>query len=118
MAAFDRNDVFVLLKSKYGDITIETSEKHGFEDIVTLHADISQPSDSEIIGTDVILGDVSEENIEEAKALFLRFSSEELVESTDYGEVYKNTKYNAFIYINGVKVAEEENFLLVIISHP
>ncbi len=111
LATFDRNDVFVLIKSKYGDVTIETSEKHGFEDIPTLHAVISQPSDSELIGTDVILGDVSEENIEEAKALFLRFSSEELVESTDYGEVYKNSKDNAFIYINGVKVAEEGNFL-------
>ncbi|KKL91592.1 hypothetical protein LCGC14_1893130 [marine sediment metagenome] len=111
LATFDRNKVFVLLKSKYVDITIEASEKHGFEDIVTLHAVISQPSDSEIIGTDVILGDVSEENIEKAKALFLRFSSEELVESTDYGDVYKNTKDNASIYINGVKVAEEEKFL-------
>jgi len=111
LATFDRNGVYVLLKSKYGDITIETSEKHGFEDIVTLHAVISHPSDSELIGTDVILGAVSEENIEQAKAFFLRFSGEELVESTDYGDVYKNTKEQASIYINGVKVAEEENFL-------
>ena len=111
LATFDRNDVFVVLKSKYGDITIETSEKHGFEDIVTLHAVISQPSDPELIGTDVILGNVSKENIKEAKSLFLRFSGEELVESTEYGVVYKNTKDKAFIYINGVKVAEEDNFL-------
>ena len=43
LATFDRNGVYILLKSKYGDITIETSEKHGFEDVVTLHALISHP---------------------------------------------------------------------------
>ena len=111
LATFDRNGVYVLLKSKFGDITIKTSEKHGFEDIVTLHAVISPPSDPDLIGTDVLLGDITEESIEKAKALFLRFSGEKLVESTDYGDVYKNTKEKAFIYINGVKVAEEEYFL-------
>ena len=39
------------------------------------------------------------------------FSGEELVEATNFGDVYKGTKDKAFIYINGVKVAEEDNFL-------
>ncbi len=111
LATFDRNDVEVIIKSIFGDITIETSEKHGFEDIITLHAVITPPSNPDIIGTDVILGNVTEKDIKLAKALFLRFSEEKLVESTEYGEVYENTKENAYIFINGVKVAEEENFL-------
>jgi len=111
LATFDRNRVYVLLKSKFGDITIGTSEKHGFEDISTLHAFPSPPSDPDLIGTDVILGNITQKDIEKAKELFLKFSGEELVEATDYGEVYKNTKDKAFIYINGVKVADEENFL-------
>jgi len=111
LATFDRNNVNVLIKSRFGDITIDKSEKHGFEDILTLHAVISPPSAPELIGTDVILGNISQEDIDKAKALFLRFSGAELVESTEYGEVYKNTKEKAYIYINGVKVAEEDNFL-------
>jgi len=111
LATFDRNNVNVLIKSRFGGITIDKSEKHGFEDILTLHAVISPPSAPELIGTDVILGNISQEDIDKAKALFLRFSGAELVESTEYGEVYKNTKEKAYIYINGVKVAEEDNFL-------
>lgn len=111
LATFDRNNVDVLIKSQFGDITIETSEKHGFEDILTLHAVISPPSDPSLIGTDAILENISQEDIDKAKALFLRFSGEELIESTEYGEVYKNTKEKAYIYINGVKVADEDNFL-------
>jgi len=111
LATFDRNGVYVLLKSKHGDITIEKSEKHGFEDILTLHAVISPPSDPNLKGTNVILGNITQEDITKAKELFLKFSGEELVEATDYGEVYKNTRDKAFIYINGVKVAEEEKFL-------
>ena len=111
LATFDRNGVYVLLKSKFGDITIETSEKHGFEDILTLHAVISSPNDPNLIGTDVILENITQKDIEKAKKLFLKFSGAELIEATDYGDVYKNAKDRAFIFINGVKVAEEENFL-------
>ena len=111
LATFDRNGVKILIKSRYGDITIETSEKHGFEDILTLHAVIFPPSEPELIGTDVILENISQEDIEKAKALFLRFSNKELVESTNFGEVYKNNGDKSHIYINGVKVNEEDNFL-------
>ena len=95
LATFDRNNVNVLIKSRFGDITIDKSEKHGFEDILTLHAVISSPSAPELIGTDVILVNISQKDIDKAKALFLRFSGAELVESTEYGEVYKNTKEKA-----------------------
>ena len=111
LATFDRNEVYVLLKSKHGDITIEKSEKHGFEDILTLHAVISPASDPNLKGTDIILGNITQKDIMKAKEYFLKFSGEELVEATIFGEVYKNTKDKAFIYINGVKVAEEEKFL-------
>lgn len=111
LATFDRNNVNVLIKSKYGDITIKKSEKHGFEDIITLHAQILSTSEPDLVGTDVILGNISQEDMDKAKALFLRFSKKKLIESTDYGQVYKNNAGKAFIYINGVKVAEEEDFL-------
>ena len=43
--------------------------------------------------------------------LFLLFSGDEIVERTNYGDILKKGKSQGRIYINGVKVAEEDNFL-------
>ena len=110
-ATFDRNGVGVSINSKHGFITIAKSKKHGFSDITTLHAVVTDPVDSNFKGTEVILKNVTKIDIEKAKALFLKFSADILVESTDFGEVYQPDANSATIYINGVKVAEEENFL-------
>ena len=111
LATFDRHNVKVFIKSKHGDITIGKSQKHGFEDIITLHAYISPPSDPNFIGTEFILEGVNDEDIEKAKDLFLIFSGEKIIEKTNYGEVLEKKNEVARIYINGVKAAEEENFL-------
>ncbi len=111
LATFDRHSIKVFIKSKYGNITLGKSQKHGFEDIITLHAYIYPPSDPNFIGTEFILEGVTDEDIEKAKDLFLMFSGERVIEKTRYGEVLEKKKGVARIYINGVKVAEEENFL-------
>ena len=111
LATFERHGVKVYIKSKHCDITIGKSQKHGFEDIITLHAYIHPPSDPNFVGTEFILEGVKDEDIEKAKNLFLRFSGERVIEKTKYGEVLEKKGKVARIYINGVKVAEEENFL-------
>lgn len=113
LATFDRRQVKILIKSKFGDITLDKSEKHDFKDIVTLHACISEPSEPELDGTDFILQGCSSTDIDKAKALFLKFSGEKALDTTQFGEVLsKNTPSAAGrIYINGVRVAEEEKFL-------
>ena len=110
-ATFDRKGVKVFIKSRHGDISLGKSQKHGFEDIITLHAYIHPPSDPNFVGTEFILEGVSDEDIEKAKDLFLIFSGEKVIEKTQYGEVLEKKGSTARIYINGVKVAEEENFL-------
>lgn len=110
LATFDRHKVKVLIKSKHGDITVVKSEKHGFEDITTLHASISSPSDRNFQGTEFILQGCTDKDIETAKSFFLKFSGEIPLEETPYGSVLKKSK-QAKIYINGLRVAEEENFL-------
>jgi len=72
----------VLIKSKYGDITLEKAEKHDFEDIVTLHASVHEPSDPDIIGTEFVLNGVSKTDISNAKDLFLIFSGDKILENT------------------------------------
>jgi len=111
LATFDRKGVKVFIKSRHGDITLGKSEKHDFEDIITLHAYIHPPSDPNFIGTEFILKGCSDKDVEKAKDLFLRFSGEKILESTQYGEVLDKKEQVARIYVNGVKVAEEENFI-------
>ena len=111
LATFDRRGIKILIKSKFGDITLDKSEKHDFKDVVTLHACISAPSEPELIGTDFILQGCSAADIDKAKALFLKFSGEKVLEKTPFGEVLSTNGSSSRIFINGVRVAEEENFL-------
>lgn len=111
LATFDRRKVKVVIKSKFSDVTLDKSEKHDFKDIVTLHACISDPSDPTMIGTDFLIEGCPATEIDKAKALFLKFSGENIFEKTQYGDVLSRNSRSARIYINGVRVAEEDNFL-------
>jgi len=112
LATFDRKGVKVLIKSKHGDIKLGKSHKHGFDDLTTLHAYISNPSSSHFVGTEFILEGVTDDDMRKAKDLFLKFSSERVIEKTKYGDLLEKKGNSGYIYISGVKVAEEENFLL------
>lgn len=111
LATFYRKGVKVYIKSRYGDITLIEKEKHGFSDIKTLHACISSASDPNFVGTEFMLKNINDKDIEKAKDLFLKFSGERVIEETKYGSVLEKKGKVARIYINGVKSAEEENFL-------
>lgn len=111
LATFDRKGVIVTVKSRHLVMTLEKTKKHGFDDIVTLHANILPSSDKEFQGTEFILQTCPDIEIEKAKNLFLRFSGEKVLEKTPVGQVIKKKSNIARIYVNGVQVAEEENFL-------
>ena len=110
-ATFDRKGVKVTAKSKHSLISICKSEKEGFKDILTLHAIIEDPIEPYFIGTEFELNGVTDDDIEKAKELFLKFSNEKVIELTKQGQVVEKKGTCGNIYINGVKVAEEENFL-------
>ncbi len=111
LATFDRLGIETRIRSKFCDVTFDRSEKHDFSDIITLHACISEPSDPTFIGTEFILTGCSHGDIEKAKQLFLKFSREDLLEKTNYGEILSKKGSVSYIYINGIRVAEEDNFL-------
>ncbi|HET6316749.1 MAG TPA: ATP-binding protein [Chloroflexota bacterium] len=111
LATFDRHGTGLTMRSRHGDISIEQSPKHGFEDIRTLHALIAPPSDAGLIGTDVVLAGLSDIDMETAKGFFLRYASDEVLDTTAYGLVLRPRGTVARIYVNGLLVAEEENFL-------
>lgn len=111
LATLYRHGINVKITSKYGIITLKQTSKSGFEDIITLHAEIAEPSNPNMIGTDFLLDGCEDSDIEKAKKLFLAFSNDEILESTPFGQVIDSTNGVCSIYINGVKVAEEPNFL-------
>lgn len=111
LATFNRRGAIVTAKSKYGQISIEKSAKRGFQDITTLHAIIEDPIDVDFVGTEFVLKRVTDKDVRAAKKLFLKFSGEEVIETTNHGQVVKRNGKHGNIYINGVKVSKEQNFL-------
>jgi len=111
LATFDRRDIQVVVESRHGRITTGKVAKHGFEDIQTLHALVDSPSDAEIVGTEFILTGVGDADVAEAKSLFLRYSGDRCIEATAPGEILERSAEGGRIYVNGLRVAVEENFL-------
>lgn len=113
LAVCDRRGVGITLRSRHGNIHTERRAKAGFDDVVTVHAIVTPPSDPNMVGTDVVLTDVTADQIAEAKALFLRFSGEAVLEETDYGQVLERDfgSREARVYVRGLLVAKEPNFL-------
>ena len=111
LATLYRNDIKVTISSRFGVITLKQTAKAGFDDIITLHAEIGEPEDENMVGTEFCLYGCQDSDIEKAKALFLKFTKHEIMESTCYGDVIKKREGVSNIYINGVKVAEEPNFI-------
>lgn len=110
-ATFHRHRVGVAIRSRHGDITIGKERKHGFEDLATLHALVDAPSDPALVGTTVTLEGASDRDVETAKGFFLRYAGDALLERTALGDVLQRTKPTARVYVNGLRVAEEANFL-------
>lgn len=112
LATFDRQKIDVSIRSRHGDIRIASRPKHGFEELLTIHALISPPSDPTFEGTEFAFSGLTDESIERAKSFFLTFSPHTVLESTSHGQVIaRGSEVPAFIYVNGLKVAEESNFL-------
>jgi len=78
---------------------------------ITLHALIHAPSHSEMAGTEFILTGVRDEDINKAKDFFLKYSGDEVLEHTKYGDVLQTRGKKSRIYVNGLCVADEDNFL-------
>ncbi|UAM97674.1 ATP-binding protein [Polaribacter litorisediminis] len=111
LATFERNKVKVEIISKFNRITISKSKKQDFEDLFTLHAIIEDSAKPNFIGTEFKLVGINDLDIEKAKKLFLKFSGDNIIETTEQGQIVSKSSDKGSIYVNGVKVAEEENFL-------
>jgi hypothetical protein len=112
LATLNRRCVRVNIVSKHGEISLRSSPKHGFSDVITLHATIAPPSDPAFIGTEIVLQGVDASEMEAAKDFFLRFANESVIDETPYGQILRRSPgRKARIYVTGLLVADEDNFL-------
>lgn len=109
LAVLDRHNIDLKLTSRYCNVHTEMHEKGDFK-MKTLHAVFEPVEDSDFIGTDVCIYNIDDEIIVEAKSFFLCFLDEHPLETTKNGEIYL-VKDIPSIYVNGLQVAQEENFL-------
>jgi hypothetical protein len=110
LATFHRRNVNVYIRSAYGTYQLRKAQKHEFKDIITLHIDYNHQA-NRIQGTEFIFRGVTDEDINKAKSLFLKFSDEEVLESNIYGQILQRSEKSARVYILGVLASEEPNFL-------
>jgi hypothetical protein len=110
LATLDRNRVRVEIESAHGIITLAQSGKHGFGDVITLHAAVTPARDQNFVGTAVSLTNVPDQDVETAKSLFFKFSGDNVIEQTRVGRILEKRGKTARIYVAGLLVAEEENF--------
>jgi hypothetical protein len=113
LAVCDRRNIGVVLRSRHGDIRTARLPKSGFADIVTLHGLIASPSEPNRSGTRVELSGIKDADVDAAKSFFLRYSGDQLLESTKFGDVFAKPLHARAgrIYVKGLLVAEEPNFL-------
>ncbi len=113
LATFDRRKVNVTICSPNGVFKLIKTSKSDFDDIITLHVEIDDNNQLMTeVGTEVIIKGITEKEIEQAKQFFVQFSRAKKLEETKFGTVYqKEQNEKAKIYVHGLKVAEEENFM-------
>lgn len=110
MATLNRNGVGVEIASAHGVITLAETAKHGFGDVVTLHAAVSAPRDPGMAGTEIRLPGLSDADMARAQDFFLRFSNETVMEETRVGRILRKNRAKSRIYVAGLLIAEEDNF--------
>jgi hypothetical protein len=110
-ATLSRRKIEVFIRSRHNDISLAQVPKHGFPDVLTLHAVVDPPSDPHLVGTDATLSGVSDADIAAAKNFFLKFSNEVVLDETNYGQILQTKGgRKPRIYVTGMLVAEEEGF--------
>lgn len=111
LATFERRGVGVQICSRHGDLELVRASKHSFEDMITLHAVVHPPSDSQMIGTECRLLGIEDSEIQSAMDMFVQFKICSPIESTRYGDIFPRFGGCGEIFINGLKVASEPDFL-------
>jgi hypothetical protein len=109
LATFHRRKVEVIIRSRHGTFRLRETAKHDFSGITTLHVAFDAGATA-IEGTEFTFEGVSDPDMAAAKALFMRFNDETVLEETSYGQILARGGEGR-VYISGVFASEEPGFL-------
>jgi hypothetical protein len=111
LATFHRHGIEVGISSPHGTIGLVERSKHGFGDVVTLHATVGPPA--EVDGTDVALAGIADADVAEGMRFFLAYDDTvEVLEDTGSGQVLARAgAAPRSVYVRGVRVAEDDGLL-------
>lgn len=110
LATLHNNGIDVEIRSTNGTFTLIKEAKRDFKGIITLHVDYDSDKAIEV-GTEVRLTGVEQYEIEEAKHLFLDLSGHQVIEDNEIGQVIDPGEETPGVYIHGVRVNDEDDFL-------
>jgi len=112
LATLHRHGVKVEARSKHAAYSLVRHGKHGFDSLQTLHVAVDKSGAWDEPGTVFRLQGLPDAEMMAAKELFLQFSPQPVLAEGQYGDVLAHPgRGPAPIYVRGLRVAVEENFL-------
>lgn len=111
IAVLCQKEAKVLIRTQSNNFSFVKAPKNGFEDLWTLHVEVKPPDHPEMNGTRFYISGISEQSILRAQEAFLCYRNLKTLESTNSGEVYEASSSGGEIFINGMRVACEPEFL-------
>ena len=109
IATLHRNKALLQIFSNHGTWTPIERIKTG-TNIETIHMEETEAADNNLKGTKIIINNVDIDSFEKTKQQFLCFQNTERMSINEYGEIIERKELSGFIYINGMKVSEDEGF--------
>lgn len=108
-----RQGLNIEIHSRHGYFTLVKRTKSGLDEKETLHVVVAPAHNSEMIGTSVCLFGTPDEDILQAKNMFLQLADPPLdvLDTLHMGQIIRYTGKKAPIFVNGLQVGEEERFL-------
>jgi hypothetical protein len=111
LATLNRQGQGVVFESRFGRMRTALAPKHGFEEIQTLHVFVEPAPNPRFEGSRFVLRGLSDPEMRAAQEFFLRFAGDKVLEETKFGAVLEKGPHAARIYVNGVRISEEDRFL-------
>jgi hypothetical protein len=115
LAVLYREEKPITIESKYLYVRGMTMRRKTDSKDKTLHVIVEKARDEDFIGTIITVEGVTSSEYRDLKRHFPQFffSDQKHLIKTEYGLIYakKSSKHKAIIFINGIRVNEEENFM-------
>lgn len=107
LAILHKNNIKFTIVSKHGIYTLDKRNKHGFDDIKTLHVIVNDNEDKDFCGTAFIFDNLNDDDMFKAKQFFLKYLNVDLIDKTCYGDIYNKIGGVGYIFMNGIKIADD-----------